>query len=501
MSETLMAADPIAGEAQVKTYRGASIEELLPQIRADLGPDAVILSRREGLIGGIAGFFQKKCIEIDARPGGPRIDVYDDGEGPDADAAMAEFDGLGAGPDGGLGAPDGGTLRQGGMPMAGGALARAMGSGPAVPGAAGGESLAAGASPGGGTIGIPLPEPTAGGALVAAMASAGPAPAAGGEPAGVAGPATATLPRPAFTEPPEPAEAHPVRNDAATREGLATPAMQQLVGEARPFADLLGEMTAAPDAPAAPAPEPRRVSALREGMVAAGLGTDLAADVVDAVVTNVAPFATPGRLRTLVRNELSLRLPVAPAPGPGRRRLAVVGPAGTGKTAAVARVAAAHAAAGQDVACMTLEPADGGASLRAMLDGTGVKVETIAYDELAVALLAESAQLVLIDTPAAAPSTGVTVESLAVTLRAARVDEIHLAVRAGTASPAAVEMFESLKGLEPNRILVSAAADTSYVGAALDVAIRTSLPIHYVAETVVELAPADPRDLASRVVP
>jgi flagellar biosynthesis GTPase FlhF len=402
---------------ETKTYRGESIEDLLPRIRAELGPEAVIVSRREGLIGGVAGFFQKKCVEVDARPGGARIDVYDDGDGDET-----------------------------------------------------------------------------------------------------------VMDQPLVSETP------PVRNDAATREGLGTPAMQQLVGEAKPFSDLLQEMTPQvpqpPLSPAArayaeaealpvaepeattvpepevdPTPEPKRVAALREGMVAAGLGADLAAVVVDAVVTNVAPFATPGRLRTLVRNELALRLPVAPAPGPGRRHLAVVGPAGTGKTAAVARVAAAPAAAGQDVACLTLEPADAGAALRAMLEGSGVTVEAISYEDLAVALLGASAQLVLIDTPAAAPSSGVTVESLGATLGAAGVDEIHLAVRAGTASPAAVEMFENLKGLDPNRILVSAAADTSYIGAAVDVAIRTSLPVHYVAETVVELAPADPRDLASRVVP
>jgi flagellar biosynthesis GTPase FlhF len=410
MSDVLVADQ---AKTETKTYRGASIEELLPRIRAELGPEAVIVSRREGLVGGVAGFFQKKCVEVDARPGGPRIDVYDDG----------------------------------------------------------GEAV---------------------------------------------------------IDPPVITETHPVRNDAATREGLETPAVQRLVSEAKPFADLLGEMAANADsdtdptppscslwspedqkeqleegagAAEEPTPEPRRIAALREGMVAAGLGADLAADVVDAVVANVAPFATPARLRTLVRNELALRLPVAPAPGPGRRQLAVVGPAGTGKTAAVARVAAAHAAAGQDVACLTLEPADGGAALRAMLEGSGVEVEAIAYEELAVALLGASAQLVLIDTPAAAPSSGVTVESLGATLGAAGVDEIHLAVRAGTASPAAVEMHENLKGLDPNRILVSAAADTSYIGAAVDVAIRTSLPVHYVAETVVDLAPADPRDLASRVVP
>jgi flagellar biosynthesis protein FlhF len=433
MTETLTAADPIqvagtdtnatataAPDPKVKTYRGKSLEELLPRIRADLGPEAVITSRREGLVGGIGGFFQKRCVEVDARPGGPRIDVYDE------EPAIEE---------------------------------------------------------------------------------------------------TETV-----LEVPTPSEQHPVRNDVATREGLATPQMQRLVGESKPFSDLLEEMAAAPaveprapepigdglpapgvraakpvfveefDAEAEPVEEPKRVSNLREGMVATGLGTDQAADVVDSVVRNVAPFSTPGRLKTLVRNELALRLPVAPAPGPGRRRLAVVGPTGTGKTAAVARIAAAHAAVGQDVACISVEPADHGAALRALLEGSGVPVQVIGGDELAVALLGESAELVLVDTPGSSAGAAGSVETLAATLATAGLDEIHLAVRAGTASPAAVEMLETLRPLGPNRILVSSAADTTYIGAAVDVAIRTTLPIHYVAETVVDIAPADPRALASKVV-
>jgi flagellar biosynthesis protein FlhF len=423
MTETLTAADPItvagtdtnttaAPDPKVKTYRGKSIEELLPRIRAELGAEAVITSRREGLIGGIGGFFQKRCVEVDARPGGPRIDVYDE------EPAIEETE----------------TVLQ-------------------------------------------LPTP---------------------------------------------GEQHPVRNDVATREGLATPQMQRLVGESKPFSDLLEEIAAAPAVePRTPEPigeglpapgvqiqqpevetepEPKRVSNLREGMVATGLGTDQAADIVDSVVRNVAPFSTPGRLKTLVRNELALRLPVAPAPGPGRRRLAVVGPTGTGKTAAVARIAAAHAAVGQDVACFTVDPADDGASLRALLEGSGVPVQVIRGEELAVALLGESAELVLVDTPSASAGAAHTVETLAATLATAGLDEIHLAVRAGTASRAAVEMLETLRPLGPNRILVSSAADTTYIGAVVDVAIRTALPIHYVAESVVDIAPADPRALASKVV-
>ena len=46
-----------------KTYRGRSLEELLPKVRAELGPDAVIVRQREGLTGGVGGFFQKRLVE------------------------------------------------------------------------------------------------------------------------------------------------------------------------------------------------------------------------------------------------------------------------------------------------------------------------------------------------------------------------------------------------------------------------------------------------------
>jgi flagellar biosynthesis GTPase FlhF len=59
----------------VRTYRGRTIEELIPRIRAELGPDAIILREREGLTGGIGGFFAQRCVEIDAQAA-PRLNVY-----------------------------------------------------------------------------------------------------------------------------------------------------------------------------------------------------------------------------------------------------------------------------------------------------------------------------------------------------------------------------------------------------------------------------------------
>ena len=53
--------------ADTKTFRGRSLDDVLPQVRAELGPDAIVIRRREGLAGGVAGFFQRSYVEVDAR--------------------------------------------------------------------------------------------------------------------------------------------------------------------------------------------------------------------------------------------------------------------------------------------------------------------------------------------------------------------------------------------------------------------------------------------------
>src|ERR1700750_1572119 len=83
------------GEGGARTFRGASLEELLPQIREELGPDALITRQRDGVVGGIGGFFGQKTVEVEAVPAGatlpppsavpgaaraPRLDLYDTSE-------------------------------------------------------------------------------------------------------------------------------------------------------------------------------------------------------------------------------------------------------------------------------------------------------------------------------------------------------------------------------------------------------------------------------------
>src|SRR3954471_6277276 len=64
-----------------RTYRGRTLEEVLPKIKAELGPDAEIVRQRSGLTGGVGGFFQRECVEVEARGperAGRRFDAYDD---------------------------------------------------------------------------------------------------------------------------------------------------------------------------------------------------------------------------------------------------------------------------------------------------------------------------------------------------------------------------------------------------------------------------------------
>jgi flagellar biosynthesis protein FlhF len=89
---------------ETKTYRGKNLDEVLPQIRAELGDDAIILRRREGIVGGIGGFFGRRCVEVDAiaspvaaaptvaLPASTVFDAYDAGNGNGADDGADDGD-------------------------------------------------------------------------------------------------------------------------------------------------------------------------------------------------------------------------------------------------------------------------------------------------------------------------------------------------------------------------------------------------------------------------
>src|SRR5438552_929916 len=54
---------------ETKTFRGLSLAEVEAKVRADLGDDAVVVRQREGLTGGVSGFFQRRVYEVEAIAG------------------------------------------------------------------------------------------------------------------------------------------------------------------------------------------------------------------------------------------------------------------------------------------------------------------------------------------------------------------------------------------------------------------------------------------------
>jgi flagellar biosynthesis GTPase FlhF len=65
--------------SNLKTYRGRSLEEVLPRIKAELGPDALVVAQRDAHEGGVGGFFARRVVEVDVATGGPAdVDSHDE---------------------------------------------------------------------------------------------------------------------------------------------------------------------------------------------------------------------------------------------------------------------------------------------------------------------------------------------------------------------------------------------------------------------------------------
>ena len=498
MSATVPPATALITEPGVKTFRGESLEELLPQIREEFGADAVILRQRDGLKGGVGGFFQKRCVEVDARAGAPRVDTYagaaededvrsaldEDapgfaGELEAAEAAAAREDddeerfvrpaGVAAPPVPaaaappvaadpavveGLESPAIRALFEAAAPfaeqlkMADAALPR-----PIVPPVVAAPAVAVPA----------LPAPVAVAAVTPADPAAAPAPAPAPAPAAAAEPVAAPLPVPAASAAVEVIDAPPARPTQADTQEIA--------------------------------------------LVEGGLSPALAADVVAETVSHLLPFGTPRQLKRLVRQALARRIPVQGPRALGGATLVLAGAGGAGKTLTVARLAAAYAANSDlDVVVVALRPRDGGAELAALLAPTGVAVEVAESAADAKERIAEMAgrALVLVDTPAVSPGDEEGVRALAADLRRLKGAEIHLCLPATLSAAAARRVVAAFAPLKAAGIALTHVDETPQVGAVVEVAIHGGPALTFVGrDTGLEggLEIADPAAVAALVVP
>jgi flagellar biosynthesis GTPase FlhF len=422
-----------------KTFRASTLTDALTQVRAELGPDAVVVRRREGLHGGVAGFFQKAVIEIEAHPGAG-IDLRDD----DAPA----------------------------MPDVAPTLTR--------------EAAAAGFAAALATAtSNPDPKPYADPAVDAIPMARDSAPEVAPERA-LNGATKSVAAAPAATAP-APLTASPAPAPAFVAEPLApAPA-------APPAPHTVAPPTTHPEAE-------RVVLALRRAGITPAFAEQLVAEAADHGLP-FADAEHAAALRPLVVRALARRLDVAPLRGPGA--VAVVGAGGSGKTAVVVRLATAYAAAGRlPVAVIALRPKDGGAELARLLAPAGVPLSATDDVDGAAARIANLRRgaLVLVDTPALPPRAGSERDALSADLGRLGLDEVHLALPAVLAGEVARDLLASARELGANRLAVTHADATARLGMALELAAEARTPVSYLADTA-GVRPAAAEDLAFALLP
>ena len=398
-----------------KQYAGRSVAELAPRIREELGPDAVILKQRPVRTGGVGGFFARTGVEVLAA----------DAQPPDTEAALREAVGGQAPHVDTADAPQESTeelLRE--------TFSQAL------------EARVAREA----TAGAPAAE-------VAPVAVA-PAPL---QP--LAEPETVTTPPTGAYAPPNVRRFEPVRIDAtAARGGLRLAAAPALAPQDVPLGDEADDLVLELDR--------------------AGVPRAAAAELVREVQLHVAPFATDGGLRELVRGRMAARIRTEQgwADGHGTRRIAIVGDAGVGKTSAVARLAAAYAQAGLSVGVLVLTAPAGdehpllprlGATVgseadRALAYMAGadiLRAETPLEVRRAVKRFADR-DVLLVDTPPLKSAEATLREQL----EALAPQELHAVVPLALSEREADAAVARMARLGANRVLVSKTDEARFAG-------------------------------------
>ncbi|HEY4996466.1 MAG TPA: hypothetical protein VII03_00640 [Solirubrobacteraceae bacterium] len=497
-----------------RVYRGRTVEELIPQIERELGSDAIILRRREGLAGGFLGFFQHQSIELEAMPGAPGVDLYDEAEPtpPPSYSPVGE-----AAPPAQPSAP---------MPA----------WGPESPPAWGPESPPATQLP-------PAPPPPGAAAALGAATSPAPPPSAPYAP--VSAPPYAPVSVPPFVPAP-PLRPQPVGGPyvtahlAALARAGAPPASFALPPRAAPerrppapepvdFQHLLPReraplessrrsFEAARPAFEAQAPRPREHLTVAPGSHARaragverslqrfGVSEELCAELIDAAVAHALPLAPRAGLAKAVRSIFAQRIPVlAPLPTAGAA-IVLVGAGGAGKTTCCATLLEAYRSGSSlsaSYATLLRSPTRG--EMQMLLSPKLLKPTGAGTPKARRALAsAREGGVAVIDTPSVSPADRGTIRELSQLLGELSPERIIVALPVTLGAGAARQLLEALEPLGAHALVLTHADETDQIGVAVEAACRFGLAPEYMLDrgrvAPWRLSRIDPAGLVARLL-
>jgi flagellar biosynthesis GTPase FlhF len=427
--------------AAARVYRGRTVAELIPKIQSELGSEAVVTGRRSGLEGGIGGFFQRPFVEIQAQPGGPRVDLCD------GDEALPPVD-----------------LGQSGSfePLAASALSLAnqaesfMGEGAADQnGFASALAAAAGES---------------------ADETEGPLPVGSATAAGAAMPYA-----------PVAVNGHAANGNSLN--GSSTNGVQPVHVAAQALQE----------------PRSRTEAALAAELEQAGFDASFVAEILDTAQAHVLAFSPRMGLRRAARVALERHLPHAAAQPPAGGVVVLVGPGGAGKTTCVAAVAECYRRAGAThLASGELAAGPDGVLQMSLAPHLAGSVDFASKQAQSALTVARSQGLALLDTPAVSPADGAGIKALARLLTGLAAERVVVALPATLSASAAARLLQALKPLKPNAIAITHADECDQLGVAVQAACHFGLAPEYMltgAHGASALTRVEPSTLTERLLP
>jgi flagellar biosynthesis protein FlhF len=438
---------PAADPGSIHTYRGRTVEELLPKIQDELGANAIIVRRREGLSGGIAGFFQRRFVELEATEGGPRIDVYDE-QGRSAPAVFTPQREPSLQP---RPAPEAEPLSPLNTAYVTERLAALARAGPLDPAR------------------LPQTESTA------------------RMPQEVAGPAEPSDP---FALMLERASSHDDERMSAPWSSSSaapgqSPSRSPSLSQSAPLSQRTapGPSTGAPAASGqGQAPKSSRArTKIQERLLALGVSEQFSEELIDGATAHIRPFAPRASLSQAVRSALTGRIPVAP-PLPARgAAIVLVGPGGAGKTSCCAALLGAYRkGSALPASCATLIKGHPSGELRMLLSPYVMRPTAIDTTRAVRALRkTKSEGLLVIDTPPLSPGDRSGIRKLASLLAGLEPERVVVVLPTTLSAVAAGQLLEALAPLKANALALTHADDTDQIGMAIEAACKFGLAPEY----------------------
>jgi len=536
---------------KVQAFQGQTLEEVLPQIRQDLGSDAVILSQKQIVVGGVGGFFGRRLIQVVAADRMPtdeqlieledhgfdaaidpddqrgreqahellsRFNVTDQWNPTDDEEFAAEFGPLAIAssapvtPHSPSGVPSSGpsTLAATMTPS----VAQSAANADLIPGRAADFRLAT--TPYASvetTVRAPAIKPAADSAYQPLeLPTVSTRPIVTARPI-VATPSPDVALSPAVDDPQELADR---ARELATRAQEALAAATRHLEQHAHRSESSYELRS-PQRPAGSRRQQQVIAEAREletELTEAGVDRDVAHELLASVLNHRLPFSATQDLRTLVHECVleQIRVDTGWKQSTGTHALAVVGRTGVGKSSAVAKIAESYMF---QTSCRVgiisiLAPGDtiGGHGRTAdpLLNRSHLDIRFVSNarqmaDEVA---RLQDLDLLLIDTPGSTYNDAATFRLVSQCLTTAGITDVHVALPLGLSDREVQRTLERFAELGATSLLPTKVDENEDVGPVLSLCFRSQLPIRFLSDgprIPEDIRAASSHEIASLILP